>query len=343
MEPVISIVATSRNDNHGGDLTKRMRLFVNGLLYQCNKYQLPVELIIVEWNPPKNKPLLKDVLPKPEPGAYMSLRYVIVPPELHNQYVHATAIPLYQMIAKNVGIRRAQAPFILSTNIDLLFSDELMQWLKSNVLQKGYFYRASRADVPADINENDSVPEQLAWCEQKITRHWTFFSRFSHNGLLSRLVKIPWAANVLEKTINKLNTVNLSAEQQMLKLDYYACGDFTLMHYDDWLAIEGYPELDLYSIHIDSMALNACVAKGIRQVIIPSNACTYHIEHTDGWASMPALETLRFLAKRPGLDWNVVHQAGLSIIRSKSTYGLNNPNWGFADMKLEEYGFNCTN
>jgi hypothetical protein len=36
------------------------------------------------------------------------VRFIEVPPELHARYAHGAALPLYQMIAKNVGIRRAR-------------------------------------------------------------------------------------------------------------------------------------------------------------------------------------------------------------------------------------------
>ena len=45
--PYISFVVTSRNDNHGGDLRKRMMIFYKGLIHQCNKFKLPCELIMV--------------------------------------------------------------------------------------------------------------------------------------------------------------------------------------------------------------------------------------------------------------------------------------------------------
>ena len=102
----LSIVATSRNDDHGGDTLKRMRIFVNGLLVQTRKSNLDIELIIVEWNPPLDRPLLKEVLPAPSPGDKLIIRYVVVPLEIHSQYKQQDAIPLFQMIAKNVGIRR---------------------------------------------------------------------------------------------------------------------------------------------------------------------------------------------------------------------------------------------
>ncbi len=49
--PYLSVVATARNDNHGGNMLRRMQIFVNGFLEQCRRHQLDAELILVEWNP----------------------------------------------------------------------------------------------------------------------------------------------------------------------------------------------------------------------------------------------------------------------------------------------------
>ncbi len=48
----LSLVVTSRNDNHGGDLLKRMQIFVTGWLEQARRHHVNSELISVEWNPP---------------------------------------------------------------------------------------------------------------------------------------------------------------------------------------------------------------------------------------------------------------------------------------------------
>ena len=73
----LSIVVASRNDSHGGDILKRMRLFVAGLLEQTRQYRFPVELVFVEWNPPPGRPRLHEVLPKPgaEDFPYPALYY----------------------------------------------------------------------------------------------------------------------------------------------------------------------------------------------------------------------------------------------------------------------------
>lgn len=61
--PYLSIVTVSRNDNHGGDMLKRMQIFVNALIFQCNKFKLPCELVMVEWNPIAGEKLLHEILP----------------------------------------------------------------------------------------------------------------------------------------------------------------------------------------------------------------------------------------------------------------------------------------
>ena len=40
-QPYLSVVATARNDNHGGDLLYRIRVFVNGLVAQCERHAVP--------------------------------------------------------------------------------------------------------------------------------------------------------------------------------------------------------------------------------------------------------------------------------------------------------------
>src|SRR5581483_4677259 len=128
-QPYLSVIVTARNDDHGGNLLGRMQLFVSGWIEQARRYRLPSELIIVEWNPPAGRPPLRDVLRWPADFGPCDVRFVEVPAELHQRYQHAEALPLYQMIAKSAGSRRARGRFLLATNIDILFSAELMAFL----------------------------------------------------------------------------------------------------------------------------------------------------------------------------------------------------------------------
>jgi hypothetical protein len=162
--PYLSFVAAARNDDHGGNLLARMQTFVNALLGQCRRHNLAAELVLVEWNPPPDRPSLAEALRWPSDPGPCQVRLIRVPPEIHRRHRHAEVLPLYQMIAKNTGIRRAHGRFILATNIDILFSDELMRFFAARHLQTGRMYRIDRTDIESNVPAGASIDEQLEYC-----------------------------------------------------------------------------------------------------------------------------------------------------------------------------------
>lgn len=168
--PYLSVVVAARNDDHGGNLLGRMQTFFNGWVGACKKHGLSSELIIVEWNPPADRPLLTEALRCPSDLGPFSVRFIEVPPEIHGRYRYAHVLPLYQMIAKNVGIRRARGEFVLATNIDILFSDELVRYIAEGGLRSGRMYRVDRYNVMSDVPVDDSVHGQLAYCRGHLLR-----------------------------------------------------------------------------------------------------------------------------------------------------------------------------
>ncbi len=343
IRPYLSIVATTRNDNHGGDLIERTKCFVEGIYYQAAKHNLPVELIIVEWNPPTDKPLLKDVLPLPPKNSGVVLRYILVPESIHNSYTFSTRMPLFQMTAKNVGIRKATAPYVLCTNIDLIFSDELFSLLAKQQLDNNAFYRANRFDVKKEILGVEGFENKIAFAKQNIIQQ---LGKTKGNEYLVGIPGIFYGFKNTMKLVNfflgKLIAATHSREKFLIwSLDTSACGDFTLMSKNNWIKIEGYPELDLYSIHIDSMGIIAAAAMGIRQEILPTEMCSFHIHHEDGWESFAdnPVGLIKFMERRPGLDWFSVSETGKWLIKNNKGWGLNKPDWGFSNTKLKEYIF----
>ena len=178
-EPYLSVVVTARNDDHGGNLLGRMQAFVNGWIGQAKRYQIPSELIVVEWNPPPDRPRLREAFDWPEELGPCEIRFIEVPPELHRRYTHAEALALYQMIAKNAGIRRARGRFVLATNIDILFSSELAAFFAQQRLQRGRMYRMDRHDAMSHIPVDAPVEEQLAYCRTHLIRINTREGTFS--------------------------------------------------------------------------------------------------------------------------------------------------------------------
>jgi hypothetical protein len=337
----LSIVVASRNDSHGGDILRRMRLFMAGLLEQTRRHRFCVELVFVEWNPPADRLRLHEVLPKPGANDYLTLRYITVPAWIHQQFRRAPDIPLFQMIAKNVGIRRARGNFILCTNIDLLFSDALFRALASKSLREDTYYRANRCDVPETIDPAWPFSEQLAWCERNIGRRLGRNLRYKNINL--ELVGLQHKSRakkwVFDKMALGMGLYWTPEKKKYFQLDLFACGDFTLMSRQAWEAVQGYVELDMYSLHIDSLGVIAANALGYRQHVFPPEACTYHISHPDGWETLAPLAKVKFLTNRPALDYALVMEVGMETLAKPKPYGLNPMNWGYANIDLEELVF----
>src|SRR5262245_20856046 len=148
--PYLSVVVTTRNDDHGGDPLKRLQAFVNCFDEQCRRTSLQVEVIIVEWNPPSDKPSVSSQLRMP-PQPCCTYRFIEVPAELHQQLQFGDVLPLFQMIAKNVGIRRARGQFVLATNIDIILDTALVESLSEQTLQAGHLYRVDRHDIEPNV------------------------------------------------------------------------------------------------------------------------------------------------------------------------------------------------
>lgn len=336
--PYLSIVVASRNDDHGGDMLKRMTIFVKGLIHQCNKFKLPCELLMVEWNPPADRPLLKFVLPAVSSDDYLQIRYIVVPNNLHSQLAYSDKLPLFQMIAKNAGIQRAKAKFVLCTNVDLLFSDKMFARLAKRSLEEGKVYRANRCDVPNTLDEKLPVDKQLEFCENNILKRLgknSRYSNFTHTSgfLFKHFIFIPllWILSKIKAVYAKSVTDRFDA------LDFDACGDFTLMSKTDWKKIQGYPELEIYSIHIDSMAMISTAAQNIQQVIFKWDECCFHLQHGGGWEFKTPVDRIQFYTKFPMLDWWAVKQAGLFIMKNNMNWNINKTDWGLRNVDLKEY------
>jgi hypothetical protein len=340
MGDYLSIVATTRNDNHGGDLMKRTNAFVNSVYEQSLRTQFPIELILVEWNPPSDKPPLKDVLLLPLENEFVELKIVTVPEAIHAQYKNGKVIPLYQMIAKNVGIKQAKGVFILCTNIDILFSDQIFDIFASKKFEKGNYYRANRCDVPKEVMDFNTLKDQLHFSSKNIINRMGKTHGQETLTLPSFFYKFPRMVTLLNSTVKWLWLKVHKDKFPHFTVDFNACGDFTLMSREDWELIQGYPELDMYSIHIDSMGLWAANAMGIKQIILPYSAPVYHIYHEDGWESTDALRTIVFLQSKPCLDYSIVFKAGMQIVQNKQTWNINDEFWGLSSVKLPIFEFN---
>ncbi len=323
--PYLSVVATSRNDDHGGNLTLRMQLFVQCLAAQAKRHRLKTELVLVEWNPPADRPRLRETLRFDAHHPFCSVRIVDVPAAIHSRYRHAQALPVYQMIAKNVGIRRARGRFVLATNVDIVFSDPLFARLAEQDLQVGRCYRSIRHDVDNALTSEMPVEAVLDYCKSHLIR---VNQRDGSLDVRDGSRHIIYRPEVTEKELGHA------------KLFTNGCGDFTLLSQEDWRRLRGYAELDMFSFHLDSLFLHCAYYAGIAEHVFPDDHVHYHIEHQEGWT--PEIHRDRTLDAR--LDKGQIDRLDNASLRrlldrmrdERKPLIFNDAHWGLANDHLAE-------
>jgi len=336
-QPYLSVVVTARNDNHGGDMLGRMQMFVESFLDQCDRFKLRAELIVVDWNPPEGKPPLMDAIKWPKNQGYCAVRFITVPPERHLKLENAENLPLFQMIAKNVGIRRACGEFMMATNIDILFSDALFAIMAKKKLHPKRCYRCDRWDVIPHPDRSLSPKARLDWCKDHTIRFNELESTRHTNGDIYPLY---WPDSWKVRLLEWLEDRDWVPVVTRKRLHTNACGDMTLMHQTGWAAIHGYSEREVFSMHIDSWGLNAAVLAGWKQVCWSPPAVTYHLEHDvgSGWSEEgQTLLDARLEAKGiPQISFEKYHYWCIQMRRGHSPSFTAGHDWGFANEELFE-------
>ena len=270
--PKLSVVAATRNDEHGGNQMARTQLFINGLAEQALRFKLPVELLLVEWNPPPDRPPLAEALSWPR-SEWFAPRIVVVSPELHARFPHADGLPLFQMIAKNVGIRRSAAEFVLATNIDILLSDELFASFAHD-LKPDALYRVDRLDIEADLTRSPLPSPAECRALPWLRAHRQDGTHYPDGR------REPWYARARSR-FNRA-VWNATHGGALPDLFTWGCGDFTLTTNKVWEGMHGYPEWPMYSFHLDSLALVMAYGAGVEMVTLAPPQVVHHLEHGAG-------------------------------------------------------------
>lgn len=146
--PRLAAVTVGRNDDYMADFRERLLATV-----AWNVKYLVSEFIFVEWNPPADRPLLSLELTK----KFDCLRAYVVPAEVHQRLCQNRNINLLEYHAKNVGIRRAQSPWILSTNADAAVGFDSINMLLNSELDNEVLWTAERWDIPWRENSQTDI------------------------------------------------------------------------------------------------------------------------------------------------------------------------------------------
>lgn len=137
--PSVTAVVVGRNDDYMSDFRERLHATI-----EWNTQHFIDEVIFVEWNPPAERELLAHDLT----ARFKNLRAYVVPPEIHARVCENARVKLLEYHAKNVGIRRASTPWIMTTNADAALGLDMVSKLLSSTLDPAVVWTAQRADIP---------------------------------------------------------------------------------------------------------------------------------------------------------------------------------------------------
>lgn len=339
-QPYLSIVGWARNDGYTPNYAKRLEHALGFLVRQLDRHAVPSEVIVVEWNPPPDRPLLAEEMASLGASGHVSVRFIVVPAKHHEGPQGWQTRGMHVNNAANVGMRRARGRFVTPKALDTFYSEQLVSRLGQRTLDDDCVYRCDRLDARM---------EDESWLDLPDDR------------LLDAL-----AGHVVHRN----DRLTHSIDWKMRDLHTNACGDFILMTARRWHEIRGYQkDPSVLCLDSDSIALHAAAAHGASEIHW-RDECIYKVIHGNTHAQRTAtiwrdwqlrldhyliLRNHRELAMAlrvwldyprrrvrgleeilaPSIERNFVAKAA-RYARNDISFATNDPDWGLAREDLSE-------
>jgi hypothetical protein len=117
-----------------------------------------------------------------------------------------------------------------------------------------------------------------------------------------------------------------------------ACGDFTLLARQHWMDLRGYPELDLFSMNIDSLFCWTAHHGGAPEEILQDPMRVYHIDHSSGWTPEDKDKLYQRTTSKgvPWLSFSDCIGWARDMNRFHTPMIFNHEDWGMAAEELKE-------
>jgi hypothetical protein len=244
----ISAIVIARNDNYGGNLAERSTYCLNTAI---NTYD---EVIYIDWNS-ENHSLLYDI--KDNLQFKGNLKHIVISPKIASILTNndPNAQKCCEVLARNIGIKRATGDWVLSSNIDIIHPSREDLEKTLNELDPNTFYTISRRHVTLDIIKEFHGGE----CDYK---SWESLR------------------NHLNETIGERIYT-----EKIVKGDDYSmincCGDYQIAKRHIWETIKGFEEELIYCLYTDTNVQKKAAIHGFGLKAI-YNPPLFHVDHGPG-------------------------------------------------------------
>jgi hypothetical protein len=241
---------------------------------------------------------------------------------------------LFEYFGKNVGIRRARGEFILVTNPDIIFSEELIAHLAQHELRADCFTKVDRYDVNKAIPTALPTDDLLRLCSRSVVNIWTGYrpvnpswpARLAFYASLVRAFASRPSPAKLVRWVRVMFGRRYKARFKVPDanpetLHTGAGGDFLLMARRQWHELRGFPELPT-NPQIDTYMVHLAWAAGLKQLVLP-----YRIYHQEHDRSAHAGRVLIELEDMPGFR---------QMVETRRPVITNGDEWGLCGIALPE-------
>jgi len=254
----LSAVCCGRNDNYGGHLLESAVYSLNSMLQSFD------EVIYVDWNTEEGKKTVAAELESKLTNVDRLRVIEVTPAQVKKIMGDAPAQPMCEVMARNVGIRRATGDVVVSTNIDIIAPPREQLELAFRDMKPGMMLTLAKHDVELEdltkiFGETVDVQERMPL----VFGLWPMQKRLMSPHL------------AVTKDVLDANPVS---SHHTLASVICACGDFQAAHRDTWHTIKGFEEEMKKRLYADTTVQYQVIMSG--GVVYASNfPPVYHIEH----------------------------------------------------------------
>lgn len=257
----VSAIMCGRNDNYGGRLNERATYCFNTMLSTFD------EVIYVDWNTDGERILTDELDIRVNPDR---LKIITVTPQMCRELMgekYEKSNKCCQVLAKNIGMRRATGDVLVSTNIDIIPPKRAYLEDLINEMKPDEFITIAKHDV--DVDQLHKIFEQ--------TKSYTDLRdilplQYGVNPISSRLI-IPRLAMDKSTLMSLPPTAHHTASSIIC-----ACGDFQMASRDLWFKIRCFEESMIKRLYDDSIVQYKSILAGatVRATNFPP---VYHLDH----------------------------------------------------------------
>ncbi|KAI9488275.1 hypothetical protein BDB00DRAFT_772861 [Zychaea mexicana] len=261
----LSIVIVTRMDDYAGNQHHRLQNFIDSAYLLAEHTREKIELLVVEWNPPKDRRRFLDAF-RFRRSEHLTYRIITVPDKIHEALPNRGDAPLHEFEGKNVGIRFARGEFVVCTNQDDIWSHNFHNAIKSRAFKKDIIYlqRQDRHNIhenlPPTIVNLPAMPDDdmLYMACQLNEQDWGKY-------------QLPDEAEVTPDNLLRLGD---------------QAGDFTMAHRDTWKKAKGYRESGGVA-WVDIEFIGTARWTFDIPVVYSDKGFTCHQEHKNVWEAAP--------------------------------------------------------